>query len=149
MQQQFSGTPWLVVEAAGCVILRNVGIEQVKLSALIAGEGLADRSLASAQRFDLGAVQHDAGFDGIVDLIIVARLAILRREFHRRGGSGHDPLGRNQAAAASRAWPKARFTRSLLVSAISARGIRVSAEQKPSKFAAYFTGPGLVSQNSA
>jgi len=43
----------------------------------------------------------------------------------------------------------ASFTFDLLLSAISHNGNRVSAAQMPSNDAAYFTGPGLASQNMA
>ena len=67
-----------MIEAAGLQVFGDVGIDQPDLAAARVGIGLGDRRLAGAQRLDLAAGQRDAGLELLADLVVEARLAVLR-----------------------------------------------------------------------
>ena len=78
VQQQAPGPAGVVLEeGAGGVVLGDVGVDQEDAAPLGRGIALGDVGLAGAQRFDLGAGQLDAGLPGVLDGVLVARLAVL------------------------------------------------------------------------
>src|SRR5262249_48011074 len=66
-----------MVEAAALQIFRDIGVDQPDLAATRIGVGLRDRRLAAAQRFNLRAGEREAGLEGLADLVVEARLAIV------------------------------------------------------------------------
>ena len=80
MQQQLARPARLVIEAVGLQIFGDIGVEEPDLAALLARIALPDRRLAAAQRLHLGAGQRDAGLEGLADLVVEARLAVVGRD---------------------------------------------------------------------
>src|SRR6185312_10313311 len=80
VEQQLARPPFLVVEAVGRFVYRDMGIEQPQLALHLAGIGFRDAGMAAAQALHLAAQQHDAGLQRLVDEVIVAGAAILRDE---------------------------------------------------------------------
>src|SRR5262244_3226472 len=66
-----------VVEAAALQVFRDIGVDQPDLAATRIGIGFRDGRLAAAQRFDLRAGKREPGLEGLADLVIEARLAIV------------------------------------------------------------------------
>src|SRR5215475_1541997 len=66
-----------MVEAAALQVFRDIGVDQPNLAAARIGVGLRDRRLAAAQRFNLRAGEREAGLEGLADLVVEARLAIV------------------------------------------------------------------------
>src|SRR5262249_24919338 len=66
-----------MIEAAALQIFRDVGIDQPDLPAARVGIGFGDRRLAAAQRFHFRAGERDAGLEGLANLVIEARFAVL------------------------------------------------------------------------
>src|SRR5688572_31004324 len=88
----------------GRLVFREIGVVEEELAILLGGEGLGDGSLSQAQRLHLGAGQHHAGFDRILDQVVVARLAVLRRKALGRRISRHVIL----VSSAGRPWSAPR-----------------------------------------
>src|SRR3569832_2971140 len=82
LEQQFALAPRLMVEAVAVAIFGNVAVDQPHFLAVNGGIGLRDRSLAGAQRLDLGTRQLDPCLKPLLDKIIEARAPVL----------GHDLL---------------------------------------------------------
>ena len=78
MQQQFAWPPRLMVEMGRGLVFRDVGVDEIELAARLVGIGLGDASAALAQYLDLGAMQDETGFEGVLDQVIVTGAAVLR-----------------------------------------------------------------------
>ena len=65
---------------SGLGIGRDVAVDQPQLGAFDGGVAFGDVGLALAQRLDLGAFQHDAGLEVVLDEVVVAGLAVLGRD---------------------------------------------------------------------
>src|SRR5262249_28565796 len=78
VQQELADTLRRVIEAAGLQVFRNVCVDEPDLTAARIAVGFRDRSLAAAQRFPLGAGERDSGLEGLADLVVEPRLAVLR-----------------------------------------------------------------------
>ena len=114
-----------VVEAAALQVFRDVGVDQPELAAAGVGVGLRDRRLAAAQRLDLGAGQRDAGLEGLADLVVETRPAVVgddlelairfRRHIRLHGLSANltcfAPSGRRGFRSAARPLPTASAER--------------------------------------
>src|SRR6516225_4747548 len=66
-----------VVEAAALQVFRDVGVDQPDLAVTRIGIGFRDGRLAAAQRFDLCAGEREPDLEGLADLVVEARLAIV------------------------------------------------------------------------
>src|SRR5262245_64845896 len=66
-----------MVEAAALQVFWNIGVDQPDLAAARIGVGLRDRRLAAAQRLNLRAGEREADLEGLADLVVEARLAIV------------------------------------------------------------------------
>ena len=60
------------------LVFRDVGVDEVKLAALLVGIGFGDAGAALAQRLDLGPVQDQPGLERILDQVIVPRAPVQR-----------------------------------------------------------------------
>src|SRR6185369_5787755 len=143
-EQELAGPLGRVVEAVGRLVFRDIGVDEVELTLLLRGEGFGDAGAPPAQRLHLAADEHQPRLQRLLDEVVEPGLAVLGDVL---GFLGHG--GRFLAQFASPAAASARCTFCLLASAISQSGRRRSAWQWPSRLAAYFTGPGLDSQNIA
>ncbi len=76
VHEQFAPPPRLMVEPVGLQILRQMRVDQPEFAALDGGVALGDVRLAAAQRLDLGAGQHDAGFQRLKDFVVEPGLAV-------------------------------------------------------------------------
>ena len=74
-----------MIEAVAAVKLGDVGVEQPQLAAHLAGMRLADRGPALAQRLDLGAAEHEAGLDAVLDRVVVEGAPVLRDDLALTG----------------------------------------------------------------
>src|SRR5947209_7173995 len=77
VQQQLARPLALVIEAVAGGVFGDVGIDQPGLAAILRDVGFGDRAAAAAQGFHLGAGQRDAGLHGLLDEVVVPRLAVL------------------------------------------------------------------------
>jgi hypothetical protein len=77
VQQQLARPLALVVVAVARGVFRDVGVDQPGLAAVLGDIGLRDRAAPAAQRLDLGAGQRQAGLEGLLDEVVVPRLAVL------------------------------------------------------------------------
>src|SRR5215467_1375966 len=66
-----------MVETAALQIFGDIGVDQPDLAAPRIGIGFRDGRLAAAQRFDLRAGEREPGLEGLADLVVEARLAIV------------------------------------------------------------------------
>jgi hypothetical protein len=93
VQQKLAGAFRGVVEASTLQVFGDVGVDEPDFAAAGVGIGLCDRGLPLAQRFHFGAGQCDAGFEGLANLVVEARPAVvgdhpqLAIRFRR-----HDPM---------------------------------------------------------
>src|SRR6185437_8418175 len=124
-----------------CTAAESLRASVLRTSSLRMRVGLRDRRFTSAQRLHLGAHQHDAGFDGAVDGIGEARLAVVGDDLLFRIG-----FFRHQAIPACAIASRMR-TRACSLAATMGR--RTSSVQWPRTEAAYLAGAGLDSQNIA
>src|SRR5271166_6472824 len=138
MEQQLPRSSRLVVEMGRRRIFRYVGIHEKKLASALIGIGLGYAGLPLAQHLDLGALQHKPGLDCILDEIVMARAAVLRDVAVRRSHQLSRPAPRIACC-----------TLCCVSGTIAQSGWRTSGVQRPSSEAAYLTGAGLVSANSA
>ena len=127
-----------MIEVGGGRIFRDVGVDEVKLALVLVGVSFGDAGLPLAQYLYLGALQDDARFQCVLDQVIVACPPIL----------GDVSVG-GPHQLSSPALRIARCTLSCVSGMIVHSGCRTSAVQRPSRDAAYLTGAGLVSANSA
>jgi hypothetical protein len=67
-----------VVEAVGLLELGDVGVDQPQFAVVHRGIGVRQAGAALAQRLDLAADQHEAGLEGVEDLVVEARPAVVR-----------------------------------------------------------------------
>src|SRR5262249_21836490 len=76
MEQQFANAfcGWNLV--AGALVGLNVGVVEERFAVLDSRERVTDIGLASADRFNLAALQFDARFVAVNDVIIPQRFAI-------------------------------------------------------------------------
>src|SRR5215207_5660312 len=77
MQQQLARSARLVIEAVARGVDRDVGIDQPGLAALFRHVGFSNRASAAAQRLHLGAGQSEPRLEGLLDEVVVPRLAVL------------------------------------------------------------------------
>ena len=84
MNQQFPGSLGFVIPQRGLWILGDIAAHQVQRATLDPTVGLVELAFATAQTFHFAALQHDAAFERIEYLELVAGFAIL----------GHDARGR-------------------------------------------------------
>src|SRR6185437_3465608 len=109
-----------------------------QLAAGFVGISLGNARLPLAQYLDLGSSQDHPCFQRILDQVIVARPPVLRDVAVGRPHQLRRPALRI-----------ARCTFSCVSGMMAQSGWRTSAVQRPSSEAAYLTGAGLVSANSA
>ena len=84
VQQQLAPAADLVVGPGPLGVRRDVHLVQEHLTVLDLGEAVDERRPAGAQRLDLGALEDDAGLVGVLDVVVVARLLVLRDELAPR-----------------------------------------------------------------
>lgn len=93
VEEQFARGFGLVVLAIAKGVFVDVGVVEEDLAILDAGEGVGDLGFAGAQGFDFCAVQNDAGFVRVQDVVIAAGFGIGDDVRHsgesgsRRGGA--------------------------------------------------------------
>ena len=78
VQQQLALAPRLVVGPGALGVLRDVHAGQPHLAVADVREAVDQRGVPRAQRLDLGAGEHQPGLVDVVDVVVVARLAVLR-----------------------------------------------------------------------
>ena len=83
------------------LIFRDVHVEQEHLALALACPRFGQRGPAVPQRLHLGAFQHDAGLERLLDGVIVARLAVLRSDAVRNQAGLLDCLGVGQTGSPS------------------------------------------------
>src|SRR5438477_9492204 len=127
-----------MIEVTRSRILRDVRVDEVKLACVLVRISLGDAGLPLAQHLHLGALQDDPRLQRVLDQVIVARSPILG---DMAVGGAHQ-LRRPALRIA-------RCTFSWVSGRIAHNGCRTSGVQRPSTDAAYLTGAGLVSANSA
>ena len=66
----------------------DVGVDEEQLFALRQRVGVVQARLAVAERLDLGADQHQPGFEGVLDGVIEARAPVLGDDLLGAGGLG-------------------------------------------------------------
>src|SRR5262249_9120108 len=86
--QELAVAPRLVVELIRPRVLRDVGVEQPQLAAAHLGERVHQRSGALPQRLHLAAEEHDAGLEGVLDRVVVPRLAVAHERLSLLGLHG-------------------------------------------------------------
>src|SRR5262245_17590117 len=89
LQQELPRAPRLVVEAVGGFVFREIGVVEPDLAVLLDREGLVDADAPQAQRLHLGAGQHHAGIERVLDEEVMPRLAVLRGETIGGRVAGH------------------------------------------------------------
>src|SRR5262249_44705066 len=97
VEQQLARPAGLVVLPRR-LVFRDVGADEVERAVALGGIGFVDARLTLAQHLDLGAEQHHAGLDRILDQVVVTRPAILRGIFI--GVAAHHALNRAPLARA-------------------------------------------------
>ena len=127
-----------MIEVGGGRIFRDVCVDQVKLACVLVRISLSDAGLPLAQHLHLGALQNDPRLQRVLDQVIMACSPILG---DMSVGGAHQ-LRRPALRIA-------RCTFSCVSGRIAHNGCRTSGVQRPSRDAAYLTGAGLVSANSA
>src|ERR1700678_278655 len=78
VQQQLSFAERVVIAPPAREIFRYMAIYQPRFAAADLGEGLPKRALPFAKRLDLGADQHDSGFQAVQELVVIGSAAVLR-----------------------------------------------------------------------
>src|SRR5687767_11555890 len=74
----------------------DVGVVEEDLAVFDAGEGVGDLGFAGAQGFDFGAVQNDASFERVEDMVIAAGFGI--GDDVRHSGDRRSPRSREDEA---------------------------------------------------
>src|SRR5262249_41533483 len=77
VQEELAHALGSMVEAAALQVFRDIGVDQPDLAAARIGVGFRDRRLAPAQRLNLRAGEREAGLEGLPDLVVEPRLAIV------------------------------------------------------------------------
>src|ERR1700730_11062085 len=77
VQQELARPARLMIEAVARGVFGDVGIDQPGLAALLGDIGFGDRAAPPAQRLDLGAGQRQPSLEGLLDEVVVPRLAVL------------------------------------------------------------------------
>jgi len=99
MQQQLSRSFRLVILEIAMGVLVNVRVVQPHLIIIDPRKCIAYLSTTRPQRLDLGAVEHDARFEGLQDMIVPPRFGVGENVCHKRGTQKVAPLvDRNQWA---------------------------------------------------
>src|SRR5437773_3462764 len=77
MQQQLPAPQRLVLRIPAMAVRADVHVVDEHLAVFDAGEAVAQVHTAFADRFYLGAEEHDAGLEGFEQMVVVGRLAVL------------------------------------------------------------------------
>ena len=77
VQQEFSAAQGIVVELVALVVGAHMHVLEIDLAVLDEGEAVLEIRLACAQGFHLRADELDARLVGLVDEVVIARLAVL------------------------------------------------------------------------
>ncbi len=150
MQKQLARSALFVAERHFALIFRDISVDQPHFAVLRFGIGFLNISLAIAQRFNFGTAQGDAGFKRFRQEKVKAGPPVLRDNLVVTCFF----LGCHKTLVIAY-WPRipaflsAASTLRLDSSAISTIGKRIWLPHRPRSSAAYFTGPGLDSQNIA
>ncbi|MPL60701.1 hypothetical protein SDC9_06262 [bioreactor metagenome] len=75
--EELAPAPLLMAEDARLLVGGDVAVDQPQLTPLDRGIAFGDVRLAGAQRLHLGAGQHDAGLERVLDGIMVTGLPVL------------------------------------------------------------------------
>jgi len=76
MQQQLAAPQRFMVRVAAMAVRADVDVVEKNLAVFDACEAVAQVHAALANRFHLGAEQHDAGLEGFQQVEVVERLAV-------------------------------------------------------------------------
>src|SRR5437762_7905791 len=79
MKQKLARAFWRRDFVAGLCVRLDVGVVEESFAFLDAGKSIADICLTGTDRFDLAALQLDAGFIALENVKIAQRLAIKNR----------------------------------------------------------------------
>ena len=71
-----------MISGAARLILRDMAVDQPRLSGSNLGVGFAQRSLAFPERLDLSPYENEARLECVEQVVIVRGGAILRDNFH-------------------------------------------------------------------
>src|SRR5262245_13250789 len=77
VQEKLAHALGRMVEGAALQVFRDIGVDEPDLAAARIGIGFCDGRLAAAQRFNLRAGEREPGLEGLADLVVEARLAIV------------------------------------------------------------------------
>src|SRR6266446_3301938 len=101
VEQELAGALGGMVEAAALQVFGDIGIDEPDLPAAGVGIGFRDRRPAKAQRLHLGAGERDARLEGLADLVVETRLAVVGDDAKLAFGfCGHGRLPRPPRAPA-------------------------------------------------
>src|SRR4051794_19482272 len=78
VQQQLAAPPRRVVRPGALVVLRDVPGVEPRLPAVDERVPVDERRATSAERLHLGAGEHEARLEGVLDRVVVPRLAVAR-----------------------------------------------------------------------
>src|SRR5579863_6959121 len=88
VKQQLPLAARVVVALVGKGVHTDIHLVQPGLATIDVRERVDERDLPGADRFDLGAHQHDPGLDRFVHVVLVACLLVAREHLHGVGGGG-------------------------------------------------------------
>src|SRR6185369_12121821 len=80
MEQELAGTDRVEVPAVALLVGRDVHLAHPDFAVIDRGPRLREAGLADAQALDLGAGEHEPGFDRVQDGVVVARAPVLGDE---------------------------------------------------------------------
>src|SRR5271165_2552224 len=84
VQEQLAIAEGFVIPGAAGRILRDVGVDQERPAGFKVHEGIANVGFALAQSFHFGAMQHQARFELLKNVVVVGSGAILRDDLLAR-----------------------------------------------------------------
>ena len=86
VQEEFARGAFVTGEVGvGGIEPSDMGVHEVELTFDEAAEGIVEVGAFSTESFDLGTLQHDPGFEGFEDLIVVAGFFVLGDELDGHG----------------------------------------------------------------
>jgi len=86
VQEEFAWSAFFAGEVGvGSIEPSDMGVHEVEFAFDEAAEGVAEVGAFGTEPFDLGALQHDPGLEGLEDLIVVAGFFVLGDELDGHG----------------------------------------------------------------
>src|SRR4029453_16932944 len=103
VQQQLARPGRCMTVAGGAGVFGDMGVDEIELAAFVRGVRLGDVGPSRPQRLHLGALERDARFEFLLDVVVEARLPVLGAELAALALRRHDvPLPASDGDEADR-----------------------------------------------